>query len=226
MTNAHRDGFVILVPHKSLDRTKTRLRSVFSNEVRIGFSLQMLRHVLHVCRELEESEWLFLCAPAELAPLAEEYGATLLEGGEKGMRRDVAVSTEDWRIMGRAAMLFVSADLPLLTVDVLGALVEPWRRGADVVLAPDRRERGTNAMMVNEPERFSYAFGEVLGPGSFHTHRDQAIGHEMKIAEVRRPGLQLDIDLPDDVMELCRQAPGNALAQYARARFQEHFRFE
>lgn len=226
MTSAHRDSFVTVVPHKSLDRTKTRLRSVLSNEARIELSLRMLRHVLQVCTELQDSEWLFLCAPAELAPLGEQYGATLLEGGEKGMRRDVTVATEDWRIMGRAAMLFVSADLPLLTVDDLVALVEPWREGADIVLAPDHRERGTNAMMVNEPERFAYAFGEVLGPGSFHTHRDQAIGHDLKIIEVRRPGLQLDIDLPDDVMELCRQAPDNPLAQYARGRFQEHFRFE
>ena len=81
-------------------------------------------------------------------------------------------AADDQRICGHAAMLFVSSDLPLLTVDDLEAMVDPWRQGADLVLAPDRRERATNAMLVNEPEHFVYAFGEALGSGSFHTHRD------------------------------------------------------
>ena len=226
MSQTRRDELVALVPQKALDRAKTRLRTALLKEARVALSLQMLRHTLHLCAELEGISWLFLCGPAELEPLADEYGATIIEGGTDGMRRDATLVAEDWRIMGRAAMLIVSADLPLLTAEDLEAMVAPWQAGADLVLAPDRRERGTNAMLVNEPELFPYAFGEVLGPGSFHTHRDQAIGHDLKVVEVRRPGLELDIDLPEDVAELISQAPEDPLAQYAKARFDDHFRLE
>jgi 2-phospho-L-lactate guanylyltransferase len=226
MRPGQRAELVVLVPHKSLQRTKTRLRSVLSREARQALSLMMLRHVLGVCCELQGVTQRFLCAPPELEPLAGEYGVALVPGGEAGMRRDVTAAARDPRIAGHSAMLFVSSDLPLLTVEDLEALVEAWNRCADLVLAPDGRERGTNALLVNEPEVFPYAFGDAVGPGSFHTHRDQALGHDLCVEVVRRPGLQLDLDLPEDLAELLRQAPQNALSGYCQARFDDRYRFE
>jgi len=120
----------------------------------------------------------------------------------------------------------VSSDLPLLTVDDLRLLVSHWHSGADLVLAPDASERGTNALLVNEPETFPFAFGEVLGAGSFHTHLGHAVGHDLRVAQVRTPGLMLDIDLPSDLADFLAQAPSSALAQYCKARLDDHFRFE
>lgn len=226
VSSQHRTELVALVPQKALDRAKTRLRVILPKEARVALSMQMLRHVLHVCQETPGLNKLYLCGPADLVPLAGEYGATLLEGGFRGLRRDVAQAAEDRRIGGRAAMLYVSSDLPLLVPDDLTAMIRAWEAGADLVLAPDQRERATNAMLVNVPEEFPYAFGEVLGPGSFHTHRDQAIGHDLRVAEVRRLGLQFDVDLPVDVCEFIRIAPHNPLAQYCAARMSDEFRFE
>ena len=226
MPHPHREHLVALVPQKTLARTKTRLRSVLSREARTELSLQMLRHVLDVCRRSGVAEAVLLCGPVELQALADEFGAELLEGGEKGMRRDVSAAAAHPLIAGRAAMLFVSSDLPLLAPEDLEAVVAPWRAGLDLVLAPDRRERGTNAMLVNEPEVFPYAFGEAVGAGSFHTHRDQAIGHDMHLDVVRRPGLQLDVDLPEDIAELISRAPEDPVAQFCAARYHEQYRFE
>ena len=80
MPGIHRTELVIVVPMKALDRAKTRLRSILPKEARMALSLQMLRHVLHVCSELKGVAATVLCGPTELTPLAEEYGAQLLEG--------------------------------------------------------------------------------------------------------------------------------------------------
>jgi len=226
MNHETRSELVVLVPQKALDRAKTRLRSVLSKEARIALSMEMLRHVLGVCRELPQVDGLFVCGPGELVGMAGDFGAAMLPGGDKGMRRDVILAAEDWRIMGHAAMLFVSSDLPLLTPEDLQALVDAWRQGAHIVLGPDLRERATNVMLVNEPEVFPYAFGQVVGPGSFSTHRDTAIGLGLPSAEVRRIGVQLDIDLPADIERLLRERPDNPIAQFCAQHYQEGFRFQ
>jgi len=78
----------ILVPQKTLDRAKTRLRSVLNPEARRELTLRMLRRTLEVCRELQ-SAGVILSGPAELAELADEFGAELVLAGEAGMRRDI-----------------------------------------------------------------------------------------------------------------------------------------
>ncbi len=221
-----RDQFVVVVLQKNLRAAKTRLRSVLPPEAKLALTLQWLRRVLHTCAQLPDKSWLFLCGPEDLKDLAEEYGATVIPGGFRGMRRDLTLAAEDWRIFGKAAMLAVSSDLPLLKLEDLQAFVDAWRACADVVLGPDRRKRGTNVIMVNEPEHFSYAFGEVVGPGSFTTHMSQAEGTGLEVAVVDRIGVALDIDLPEDLALYIRLAPDDPLAQYARARCDEAFRFE
>lgn len=218
-----RTQYVILVPQKTLSAAKTRLRSVLARGDRIEFTLRMLRRVLSVCASLPDKAGLFLCADDDLDDLAAEYGALTLCGGVAGMRRDIAFAAEDWRILGTSAMLIVSSDLPLLTADDLGAFVEAWRAGAHVVLGPDARGRGTNVMLLNRPEHFAYTFGEVVGPGSFASHQSTAQGYGLPVAVVRRPGVELDIDLPADLYAFLRQAPDDPLADFAREHLQEAF---
>jgi 2-phospho-L-lactate guanylyltransferase len=221
-----RGEYVVLVPQKALGAAKTRLRSVLTREARLEFTLQMLRHTLGLCARLPDKAGFFLCADSDVAGIADEFGAVLVSTGAGGIRRDVALAAEDWRIFGRAAMLIVSADLPLLTQGDLQAVLAAWRDCAHVVLGPDLRGRGTNVMLVNEPEHFAYSFGEAVGPGSFASHRSTAEGYGLPFAVVDRPGIELDIDLPEDLAIFVREAPDDPLARFARARFQESFRFE
>ncbi|HZD57735.1 MAG TPA: hypothetical protein VE136_13465, partial [Anaerolineales bacterium] len=64
-----------------------------------------------------------------------------------------------------------------------------------VVLAPDRRQQGTNALLVCPAGLIEYDFG----PGSFarHCERARAAGARLEILEL--PSLELDMDLPEDL---------------------------
>lgn len=223
---AKRDELVVVVVQKALSSAKTRLRAVLSRDARLALTLQMLRHVLQICTSLPDTSGVFLCAPDDLAPVAADYAVKLLPGGFAGLRRDCAAAAESPCILGHAAMLFVSSDLPLLTVDDLAAVVDAWRGCAHVVLGPDRRHRATNVMLVNEPEHFPYSFGEVLGSGSFGAHLSTAVGLNLPCAVVDRPGIALDLDLPEDLAYFVRTAPDSPIARFVAAKMQEAFRFE
>jgi 2-phospho-L-lactate guanylyltransferase len=64
-----------------------------------------------------------------------------------------------------------------------------------VVVAPDRRRQGTNALLVCPAGLIEYDFG----PGSFQRHceRARAVGARLEILEL--PSLALDMDLPEDL---------------------------
>lgn len=223
---AKRDELAVVVVQKALSSAKTRLRAVLSRDARLALTLQMLRHVLQVCTSLPDTSAVFLCGPDDLALVAADYEVRMLPGGFAGLRRDAAAAAESPWVFGHAAMLIVSSDLPLLTLDDLVAVVDAWRACAHVVLGPDRRHRATNVMLVNEPEHFPYSFGEVVGPGSFAAHLSTAVGLNLACAVVERPGIALDLDLPDDLACLVRTAPDSPIARFVAAKMQEAFRFE
>lgn len=224
--SSKRQEFVVVVPQKHLRGAKSRLSSVLSADARREFILAMLRRTLGICRQLPGKSGFFLCGPEDLAEVAQEFGAALVPAGDAGMRRDIADVACDTRVHGHAALLVVSSDLPLLQLADLEEVVQAWRDCADVVLCPDLRRRGTNVMMVNEPEAFPYCFGDVVGPGSFQLHKAQAQGTGLTVTIIENERLSLDIDLPSDLARFISTAPDHPIAKWAKARFHEAFRFE
>jgi 2-phospho-L-lactate guanylyltransferase len=64
-----------------------------------------------------------------------------------------------------------------------------------VVIAPDRREEGTNALLICPAGLIEYDFG----PGSFKRHCERARQAGAKLEVVNLPSLSLDLDLPEDL---------------------------
>jgi 2-phospho-L-lactate guanylyltransferase len=67
-----------------------------------------------------------------------------------------------------------------------------------VVLAPDRRHQGTNAMLVCPTGLIEYEYG----PNSFQRHCElaSAVGARLEICEFK--SLSLDLDIPEDLSAL------------------------
>ena len=219
-----RTEFRILIPQKALERAKTRLRSALSREARVELSFALLRRALEASRELP-SAGLIMSGPPDLADLAAEFGAELIPGGEAGMRRDIIEVGEKVGAAGQA-LLVVSSDLPLVNAPDLLRVLEAWREGHQVVLVPDRRQRGTNVMLVDRPEVFPFAFGGALGYGSLETHLTQALGTDLCPVVLSLPALALDLDLPADLAVFAREALCDPLARFLLREAQEDFTFE
>jgi 2-phospho-L-lactate guanylyltransferase len=76
------------------------------------------------------------------------------------------------------------------------------------VLAPDRAQRGTNALLLSPPTAFSPHFGR----GSFAQHRQAAATSGVALELFHAPGIALDVDTPEDLTALIA-APGHSAAQ-------------
>ncbi len=91
---------------------------------------------------------------------------------------------------GLVDLLIIHADLPLLSCADIDALLQAATH-TGVAIAPDRHGRGTNALAL----RAGAALRPRFGPDSLAQHLRDA----PKAAVVRRQGLALDVDTPEDL---------------------------
>jgi len=95
-------------------------------------------------------------------------------------------------------VLVLPADLPLMTREDILALIERATEPPVVVIAPDRREEGTNALLICPAGLIEYDFGI----GSFQRHCERARQANARLEVVTLPSLGLDLDLPEDLEEV------------------------
>jgi 2-phospho-L-lactate guanylyltransferase len=103
---------------------------------------------------------------------------------------------------GASAAVVVMADLPLLGPRHVEALLATLA-GADVALAPDRDQAGTNALALRLPAAFGSCFGHA---DSLARHLAAAARAGLAARLVRAHGLAFDVDHPADLEELVGSA--------------------
>jgi 2-phospho-L-lactate/phosphoenolpyruvate guanylyltransferase len=192
-----------VVPVKPLNRAKSRLKDVLSAEQRYELAQMMLRRVLQVVSEVPlVAGTLIISRDTRVLGIARDYGVvTLQETSPSDLNPALMRATELLRIRQAGAVLVLPADLPFITREDVMGLAESAPDAPGVVLSGDQHRDGTNAMLVKPLGLFDYMYG----PGSFERHRVAArlAGAEVKIYESR--GLQLDIDVPEDLEEYNRR---------------------
>jgi 2-phospho-L-lactate guanylyltransferase len=92
-------------------------------------------------------------------------------------------------------VLILPADLPLIRPSDLKALFSHGKKPPVVVIAPDRRLDGTNALFVDPAGLIEYGYG----PGSFQRHSQRAAEAGARLEVVNSDRLGLDLDLPEDL---------------------------
>jgi len=108
----------------------------------------------------------------------------------------VDAGLRDLRARGAGGALVVMSDLPRLGVDDVAEVARRMRE-VTVVAAPDFRDEGTNALGISPPDRMGTSFGSRE---SFARHVAGARREGLTVAVVRREGLELDVDAPEDLL--------------------------
>ncbi len=186
-----------IIPVKPLNRAKSRLEKVLSADQRAALTEMLFRQVLSVVLSSNRiSGVLVISRDTRAIGIARDLGAkTIQEGGQSDLNPALERATQvlkSWRVN---ALLILPADLPLIQVEDINAMVDGGREGEAVVIATDRNQDGTNALFVRPPGLFEYAYGKE----SFRKHvmLARAAGAKVTIYESER--LQLDIDEPTDL---------------------------
>lgn len=186
-----------IVPVKPLRYGKSRLAEVLTPDERSDLNRRMLAHTLDTLTAIPEIEHVLVVSRDQAAlALAREYGArTVQENGSPHLNVALTRATVVAKNYATRGVLIVPADLPLITPEDVRLMLERAVKPPVVVVAPDRRQDGTNALLVCPAGLIEYEFG----PGSFQRHCERArkAGARLEICDL--PSLALDMDLPEDL---------------------------
>ena len=173
---------VVLIPVRGFSTGKSRLGAAVDDETRQALVRSMAETALAAVSGLEA--WVVTPDP-EVAAWAAARGARAERDRGDDLNAVLEAARGDAFGEGASSVMVLFADLPSVTradVEDLLALSGP----EDVVLAPDRSGRGTNALHIGAQSRLVYRFG----PGSFAAH----LAQRPTARVVRRPGLADDVD--------------------------------
>lgn len=191
------DNIWAIVPAKPFYRAKTRLSKVLHSGERASLVRMMLSHTLDTLSTIERiSGVVVISTDRAIHDAAREKDAIALVETTSGLNQALRQACMWLSIERQAgAVLILPADLPLVTEFDIESILDLAFEDACVVIAPDRRNEGTNALLLRPPQVIEPAFG----PGSFERHRTLATDQGVPVRAYRSTTLALDIDLPDDL---------------------------
>jgi 2-phospho-L-lactate guanylyltransferase len=183
-----------LLPFRGLDDPKTRLGSALSLDERRDLAIHLLNRAIDAVCAAGVDRLAVVTRDPSLAARGIDHRADLILQSGSGLNAAIRDGQQWATANGADALLILLPDLPLLTARDIRALVAAAEPGVAVV-APDRHGAGTNALLLTPPDAIAPAFGE----GSADRHRRGLALADMSAVDVERPGIQLDLDTPDDL---------------------------
>lgn len=186
-----------IVPVKPLRRGKSRLAEVLSEEERFGLNSKLLTHTVDTLREIPEIEQVLVVSRDQAAlSLARAHGArTVQENGAPELNIALTRATMVAKQYATRGVLIIPSDLPMISKEDISSMLEMVKEPPVVVVAPDRKREGTNALLVCPAGLIEYDYG----PNSFERHciSAQEAGARLEICELS--SLALDMDVPEDL---------------------------
>ncbi len=188
----------VIIPVKPLRYAKSRLSPVLQPEERFELALAMLRQVLAVSTALDSVAGVMVVSrDTKALAVAREFGAkTLQEGAASNLNPALMRATQVLKGWRADAVLILPADLPFVTRADLSQLIALARDDA-IVIATDRAEDGTNALLLRPAGALEYAYG----PGSYQRHIQQAAAAGLQVIRFDSESMALDIDVPSDLLD-------------------------
>jgi 2-phospho-L-lactate guanylyltransferase len=190
-------AFWAVIPVKPLRRGKSRLSKVISADERADLNQYLLEHTIQVLNTIDEIEQvLVISRDKEALALARELGArTVQEYGNPDLNTALSRAAEVAKTYETRGILIVPADLPRLKADDLREVLKHRQDPPVVVLVPDRKKAGTNAMLVCPPGLIEFKFGD----DSFDQHSQSALAAGARLEICHLNSLELDLDEPEDL---------------------------
>jgi 2-phospho-L-lactate/phosphoenolpyruvate guanylyltransferase len=192
-----------VVPVKEREKAKERLTTALPPDLRQALAVTMLEDVLSVLAASSGLAGLVVVTvdlPARQLGL--RYNARIIDdGARRGHTAAVAAAVRLLTAEGRAGMLAVPGDIPLVTTDEIGRVIAAHRPAPSFTIVPSHDEGGSNAVLLSPPDVVPLRFGA----DSFFPHLRAAEARGVRPTVLRLPGIALDIDNPEDLAAFARQ---------------------
>jgi 2-phospho-L-lactate/phosphoenolpyruvate guanylyltransferase len=185
-----------IIPVKPLRRGKSRLATILSEDERAKLNYAMLENTLKVVSTFPDFDEILVISrdPAALT-LARQYNArTVKEEGNPELNKAVMRAARVAMAFSAHGVMIIPADLPLICIEDLKTFIALSGQPPEIIIAPDRRLDGTNALLISPVGLIDYCYG----PQSFEKHIQQAKNSGANIKICNLPSFALDVDWPED----------------------------
>ena len=165
----------------------------------------MIKDVCHALSEVPSHPPVALVTSDEYAiRLARQCGFETIHDDENlGETEAIAMASQQAEKRGAEYTLVIPGDIPLVTADEITAVLEAAPEQG-TVLVPAADGRGTNAILRRPANLIPCRFGN----DSFLPHRAAARATKLPVVILDDlAGIALDIDRPEDLMELAAGEP-------------------
>ena len=127
--------------------------------------------------------------------IARDFSAkTVLEDGSPELNTALRRAASVAKAYFATKILVLPADLPLIKSSDIESFLKKSKKSPEIVISPDRRKDGTNALLINPANLIEFQYG----PGSYNAHLDSAKKMNARIEIVESNVFGLDLDLPED----------------------------
>jgi 2-phospho-L-lactate/phosphoenolpyruvate guanylyltransferase len=185
------DGCCALIAIKGRAHCKSRLDKRLSAPARIELVRAMLAHVLGAAQAAATVRQVIVLSPERDTLPAD---VPVLADAGAGLNAALGHAQHALLELGISELLVLPADLPAVTPLEIDRLVRAGRSGG-FSIAPDAADHGTNALYVHSARAFRFQFG--ANSKALHLRESDRLGLQAQI--VRLPGLEFDLDVPDDL---------------------------
>ena len=199
----------LVLPVKPFGKGKSRLAAVLDEDTRTVLNRTLMTHVLETALASQLLTGIVVVShdPTALA-IARSYAVHGLEEQGHGLN-GALTQGRTFAMQNQAdALLVLPSDLPLLTVGDFQLLLSHVEDTSAITIAPSP-DGGTNALLLHPPDAIPFHFGR----NSFAHHSASAGEAGFAIRSVTSQGLQTDIDMPQDLLQL----PPRLLAQLSHS---------
>ena len=203
-----------IIPIKNVNEAKYRLESVLNPKERCELCVAMFKDVLMTLMAVPELDQVSVATVCPTAcEIARRNGVSILSTGlDKGQTAAVALAAKTLHDDRIDSMLMIPGDVPLVTVEEIQTVLKVHGKEPSMTIVPARDEQGSNCIALSPPTALHLRFGE----NSYFPHLDNAQKLGLDLNTPKLHGIGLDIDTPEDLLELCRQPERTRAQVYLR----------
>ncbi|MBK20193.1 MAG: 2-phospho-L-lactate guanylyltransferase [Rhodospirillaceae bacterium] len=187
-----------VIPVKSFVKGKSRLAPYLSEAQRKALNRNMFNHVLKTIGAAKAiNEVIVISGDEDALQMAENEGAhAVLEAEQSNLNSALDVARKAAMALDADSLLVLPADLAKLETTDVTALLEAADKFDDkVIVAPDTKHQGTNALLQQPIDAIPFVFGS----DSFSAHQREARNSNIDVIVIERPGLAFDVDGPEEL---------------------------
>jgi 2-phospho-L-lactate guanylyltransferase len=194
-----------VVPLKDTGEAKQRLAGVLSAAQRRELTLAMFEQVLGTLAGVRELAGIRVVTVDPVGrAIAARYGAQVRgEKAHDGHTAAVAAAARRLSVEG-FALLALPGDIPLVTCEDIRQLIAAHSGAHAFTIVPAHDLRGSNAVLCTPATAVPLRFGD----DSFLPHLAAARARGIEPQVIHLPRIALDIDTPDDLLELLATGSG------------------